>query len=93
MYRVLIIKSTLKSLINKWGLDIIYLQETKIEQWDNSLIKQIWGNRWAEWMDLKACRTKGGRLIMWDRRVWQCIDSQPEIFSISCSLESLTEDF
>lgn len=42
-------RSTIKSLVQKWKADIICLQETKIEEWPVSLVRQLWGSRWAEW--------------------------------------------
>lgn len=36
-------RSTLKSLIRKWGVDINCLHETKIENWNVTLHRQIWG--------------------------------------------------
>lgn len=86
-------RSTLKSLVHKWGIDILCLQETKIEDWSNSLISQIWGNRWVAWAELKAYDSKGGILIMWDKKNWNCVDSEVGNFSISCRFESLLEDF
>lgn len=82
-------RSTLKSLINKWGADIICLQETNIEEWTSSLIRQVWGNRWISWVELKAIGTKGGILIMWDKRVWKRVDSEARIFSYLADLKAL----
>lgn len=35
-------------------------QESKIEEWNISLIRQVWGNRWIDWAELKALGTRGG---------------------------------
>lgn len=53
-------RSTLKYLIHKWGINIICFQESKIEEWNISLIRQVWGNRWIDWAELKALGTRGG---------------------------------
>lgn len=51
------------------------------------------GNRWVSWVELKACGSKGGIIIMWNRRTWQCVDTQARAYLISCKFESLAEDF
>lgn len=50
------------------------LQETKMEDIPASMFYQIWGNRWVEWAELKASGTRGGIVVMWDRRFWKCND-------------------
>nr|XP_016443887.1 PREDICTED: uncharacterized protein LOC107769198 [Nicotiana tabacum] len=48
-------RSTVKALMGKWKPDVLCLQETKIVDWSSSMIQQMWGNRWANWAELKAC--------------------------------------
>lgn len=86
-------RSTLKSLIQKRGADIVCLQETKIESWNPSLIRQIWGNNWLSWAEVKAIGTKGRLLILWDKIAWNCVELEAGAFSLSCRFESTSEDF
>ncbi|XP_075085270.1 uncharacterized protein LOC142168647 [Nicotiana tabacum] len=57
------------------------------------IVHQVWGNRWAKWEELKASGTRGAIIVLWDKRLWRCIDSYQGRFSITCILESLHEDF
>lgn len=68
-------RSTVKALMGKWKPDVLCLQETKIVDWSSSMIQQMWGNRWANWAELKACGTRGGIIILWDKRLWNCVDT------------------
>lgn len=86
-------RSTLKSLIQKWGADIVCLLETKIESWNPSLIRQIWGNNWLFWAEVKAIGTKGGLLILWDKRALNSVESEVGAFSLSRRFESTSENF
>lgn len=74
-------------------IDILCVQETKIEDWSVNLSRQIWGNRWVDWAEPKSCGTRGGIIILWDRRRWNCLEVHKGTFSISSILESTQEEF
>jgi len=86
-------RSTIKSLIRKWNPDVICLQETKLEEWSSLITGQLWGNRWASWAELKANGTRGGIIILWDKRNWVNISTHQGIYTVSCMLESVQENF
>ncbi|KAG5589144.1 hypothetical protein H5410_039658 [Solanum commersonii] len=86
-------RSTIKSLIRKWNPDVICLQETKLEEWSSLITGQLWGNRWASWAKLKANGTRGGVIILWDKRSWVNISTHQGIYTVSCMLESVQENF
>lgn len=68
-------RDIIKSLVRKWKVDILCLQETKLQEWNATLIHHIWGNRWAAWVELKESGTRGGIIILWDKRQWNCVYS------------------
>lgn len=76
-------RDIIKSLVRKWKVDILCLQETKLQEWNAVLIHHIWGNRWAAWVELKASGTRGGVIVLWDKRRWKCVDSQGGSYSLS----------
>lgn len=57
-------RTTTSSLIKKWKPNIVCLQETKIEEFPVSWIRQIWGNHWVEWAELKSVGNGGGIIIL-----------------------------
>lgn len=73
--------------------DILCLKETKIEDWSNGMVHQLWGNRWTAWVDMKASGSRGGIIVIWDKRSWNCSNSYLGSFSVTCCLESLHENF
>lgn len=44
-------------------------------------------------MELKASGTRGGIVVIWDKRKWVKLDAHRGSYSISCMLESNTEVF
>ncbi|XP_059310209.1 uncharacterized protein LOC132061397 [Lycium ferocissimum] len=86
-------RTTVESLIQKWKADIVCLQETKIEDWSISWIRQIWGNNWVEWVELQSPGRSGGIIVMWDKRQWSIREVQRGCYTISCMLESTQEEF
>lgn len=33
--------------------------------------KEVWGSRWADYVQLETSGTRGGIVIMWDKRIWE----------------------
>uniref|UniRef100_A0A2N9I5R6 Reverse transcriptase domain-containing protein n=1 Tax=Fagus sylvatica TaxID=28930 RepID=A0A2N9I5R6_FAGSY len=83
----------LKNWLRTWKVDVICLQETKLDKVDGRLIHSIWGNRFAGWEVLNADNTAGGVLLLWDKRVVERIDSIVGRFSVSCHWKSLVDGF
>lgn len=86
-------RRTLKSLIQSWRADIVCIQETKINEWSDCLSQHLMGSRWAGWAELQAIDSRGGAVILWDKRNWNCIDIHQGSYTISSMLESAHEDF
>ncbi|KAG5549567.1 hypothetical protein RHGRI_014778 [Rhododendron griersonianum] len=53
-------RSVLKSLLQQWKVDLVCLQETKMREISMFDIKELWGNRWVEWIHLDAIGSSGG---------------------------------
>jgi exonuclease III len=83
----------LKNWLRKWKVDVVCLQETKLDKVDGRMISSIWGNRFAGWEVLDAAHTAGGVLLLWDKRVVERIDSKVGMFSVSCHWKSLGDGF
>jgi exonuclease III len=83
----------LKNWLRKWKVDVVCLQETKLDKVDGRVIHSIWGNRFAGWEVLNAVNTAGGVLLLWDKRVVNRVDSKVGTFSVSCQWKSLIDGF
>lgn len=57
--------------------------------------KEIWRNRWVEWIHFDAVGTAGGVLVlvMWDSRVVDKIDDEYGMFSASCLFQNVVDGF
>ncbi|KAG5607522.1 hypothetical protein H5410_029014 [Solanum commersonii] len=61
----------IRNMLRIWKADVVYFQETKREGEIANIIKEIWGSRWADYVQLEASGTTGGILIMGDKRIWE----------------------
>lgn len=50
----------MKELIRRQKLQIVMLQETKLNEASDSIVKQIWGKRYVKWEGVGALGLAGG---------------------------------
>uniref|UniRef100_A0A2N9GN59 Reverse transcriptase domain-containing protein n=1 Tax=Fagus sylvatica TaxID=28930 RepID=A0A2N9GN59_FAGSY len=86
-------REILRNWLRKWKIDVVCLQETKLDKIDWRIIQSIWGNRFVDWVALDAVNTAGGVLLLWDKRVLELIDSAVGKFSVSCLWKGLLDGF
>ena len=77
----------LKNFLRDWNCDLICLQETKLEDFELSDIRSIWGNQHVGFAVLKAIGSAGGILVLWNKNSFQLISSYCSQFSITCFLQ------
>ena len=53
-----------RNLIRNWRLDIVCLQETKLELITRAVIRSLWGGQHVDWSYLGSCGAFGGVLLM-----------------------------
>ncbi len=83
----------LKSWLRNWKVDVVCLQETKLDKVDWRVIQSIWGNRFVGWEVLNAVNIAGGILLLWDKRVLERTDSKVGAFFVSCCWKSIIDGF
>jgi hypothetical protein len=86
-------REVLKNWLRQWKVDVVCLQETKLNKVDWKMIQSIWGNRFAGWEALNAEHTAGGVLLLWDKRVLELTDSKVGTFSVSCCWKGIIDGF
>lgn len=52
-------RTTVKEILVRNSLDVVILQETKIDKFDKKLIMSIWGPRYRNWATLSSCDRSG----------------------------------
>ncbi|XP_060216839.1 uncharacterized protein LOC132644270 [Lycium barbarum] len=86
-------RNMIKNILLTWKADVVCFQEMKVEGEITEIVKDVWGNRWVSYVQLEASGTRGGIVIMWDRRVWEGTLSSVGAYSVSCSFSGIDEDF
>ncbi|KAH7863089.1 hypothetical protein Vadar_013200 [Vaccinium darrowii] len=69
------------------------VKETKLSEVSREGAKEIWGNRWAEWVHLDAVGAAGGVWVLWDSRVVEKIEEEYGLFSVSCLFKNVMDGF
>ena len=82
-----------RSLIRKWGPDVVCLQETKMGLINRAVIRSLWGGQHVDWSYLGSCGAFGGVLVMWDTRVVNKMEEAVGRFSVSCKFTSVSGQF
>ena len=62
-------RKVLKAFIKMQRADVVCLQETKLKEVSNRMIRSLGVGRFLEWVAIKAEGASGGILIFWDTRV------------------------
>ena len=59
----------IRNFLRSWRVDIVCLQETKLEWVTRGLVRSIWSCSYIDWLYLGSEGASGGVLLIWDRRV------------------------
>ena len=81
----------IKNLIHDWQVDIICLQETKLELITDSIVRSLWQCRYVDWLFLGSSGASGGILLMWNSRVVEKIEGAVGYFSVSCKFKNVED--
>ena len=77
-------RKVIKALIKKNKVDLVCLQETKIQEMSRSLIRSLRVKRFLEWGAVDSKGAGDGIVVLWDNKVLKLVDLQKGVFSISC---------
>jgi hypothetical protein len=58
-----------RNMLRQWKVDIVCLQEAKMEYISSSFVRNLWGCPYADWCFVASRGALDGILLMWDRRV------------------------
>ena len=82
-----------RNLVRKWGLDVICLQETKMESITRAVIHSLWRGQHVDWSYLGSCGASGGVLLMLDTQVVNKVEEVVGRFLVSCRFTSVSDQF
>lgn len=81
----------IRNLLKGWKADVICLQETKMDQITNRVVRSLWGCLHADWVYRGSDGALRGILLMWDRRVVEKMEEDVGIYSISCKFRMVLD--
>jgi hypothetical protein len=81
----------ISNLLRLWKVDIVCLQETKMESISNGFVKSLWGCPYVDWCHMDSCGASGDILIMWDRRIVSRSDVCMGRFVVACLFRNVED--
>ena len=64
----------IKSMVRKQKVDLMCIQETKIQLMTDGVLKSLGVGRFLDWRTLEAVGAVGGVLICWDNRSLELLE-------------------
>jgi exonuclease III len=82
-----------RNLLRQWEVDIVCLQETKLELITRKDVFSLWGCCYVDWCYVVATGAAGGILLTWDKRVVTKLDMEVGECVAACSFKNVLDDF
>ena len=86
-------RSVIKSFLRSNRVDLVCLQETKVQQMNIGMVRSLGVGRYLNWSALNAEGSAGGILLLWDKRRINLEDSLVGTFSVSCLFRMVDDGF
>ena len=86
-------RKVIKNLIRANKVDLVCLQETKVQEMNNDMVRSLGVGRFLNWIALNAEGSVGGILLFWDKRRISMVDSMVGSFSVSCLFKMAEDGF
>jgi hypothetical protein len=80
-----------KKFLSLWKVDIVCLQESKLELITTGLVQSLWRCSYVEWCHVASFGASGGILLMWDQRVVTKVDVCLGNFVVACSFRNVDD--
>jgi hypothetical protein len=80
-----------RRLLSQWKVDIVCLQETKLELITFGLVQSIWRCPYVEWSYVASNGASGGILLMWDRRAVSKVEVCHGNYVVACSFRNVDD--
>ncbi|RVX05984.1 hypothetical protein CK203_018664 [Vitis vinifera] len=81
-------RKVIKALIKKNKVDLVCLQETKIQEMTRGIIRSTGVGRFLDWGTVDSRGSAGGIVVLWDNRVLEMIELGKGECSISCHFKN-----
>ena len=86
-------RKVLKAFIRSKKVDIVCLQEIKVQNMCVGLVHSLGVGRFLDRGSVDAEGSAGGILVFWDKRVVELVEMEIGIFSVSCCFKNCIDGF
>ena len=86
-------RKVIKNFIRIHRVDMICLQETKMQEMNIEMVRSLGVGRFLNWTALNAEGSTRGILLIWDKRRINFVDSMVGNFSVSCLFRMEEDEF
>ena len=86
-------RKVIKNFIRTHRVDLVCLQETKVQEINNDMVRSLGVGHFLNWIALNAEGSAGGILMIWDKRRISMVDSVVGSFLVSCLLRMAEDRF
>ena len=86
-------RKVIKQFIRDQRVDLVCLQETKVQVASPRLACSLGARRLSEWGSVDALGTAGGILFFWDKRTLDLVDMVVGVFFVSCLFRNVDDGF
>jgi exonuclease III len=83
----------MRNLLRQWRVDIVCLQETKLDLISRKIIKSLWGCSYADYCYVASSGASGGILLMWDNRVVSSLEMDVGDYVAACRFKNVVDGF
>ena len=83
----------MRNLLRQWRVDIVCLQETKLDFVSRRTIYSLWGCPYADFCYVASSGAFGGILLMWDKRVVSRLDMEVGDYVAACRFKNVVDGF
>ena len=77
-------RKVVKAFLRSQRVDVVCLQEIKIQEMSQSLARSLGVGRYLGWGAINARGASGGVIVLWDTKAVQLIGMEGGQFTISC---------
>ena len=86
-------RKVIKNLIRTNRVDLVCLQETKVQEMNFDMVCSLGVGRFLDWTAMNAEGSAGGILMFWDKRRMSMLESMVGSFSVSCLFKMVDDGF
>ena len=86
-------RNVIKALIRSQKVDVVCLQETKIQDMSQGVVHSLGVRRFLGWGAVSAKGAAGGVVVFWDNRVLELVGMEMGLFSILCRFKNCKDGF